>query len=173
MRNTLKAISLLLITVFILSFSSCLTEEEKIERTFETELIELDAFLAKIIDDGYDLDTTELGVYYLVYEEGEGAYPAEGDELSIKYTGYFTDGNIFDSTSDYYADGIWTFKYMDPEVGLISGMTDGLAIMKKGSKYDLIIPSNLAYGSTGSGVVPPYTTLILSIELIDIQLPAE
>jgi FKBP-type peptidyl-prolyl cis-trans isomerase len=170
MKN-IKAYSLLVLFGLVLFFSSCLTEEEKKERTYAMEMAELDNLILTVTKEGYDVDTTELGTYYVVYEEGEpdSEYPTEGDTITIDYTGYYTDGNIFDSSKDYFEDGKWTFKYLDPEIGLIPGMSDGLAIMKKGAKYDLIVPSSLAYGATGQGMVPAYTTLIFTVTLHDIK----
>lgn len=170
MKN-IKAYSFLVLFCLVLFFSSCLTDEEKEERTYEMEMAELDEMLEKIVNEGYDIDTTELGVYYVVMEEGdaEGISPAEGDTITIEYIGYYTDGSIFDASKDHFPDGKWTFKYMDEEIGLIPGMTDGLSVMTVGAEHDMIITSNLAYGATGQGLVPPYTTLIFSVTMHDIK----
>ena len=174
MKN-LKYTVLLVLFGIVFLFSSCLTDEEKEERTYAMEMAELDELLEKVSNDGYDIDTTDLGVYYIVYEEGNTGIPspAEGDTITIEYTGYFTDGSVFDSSKNYFPDGLWTFIFMDEEVGLIPGMTDGLSIMHTGAIYDLIIPSSLAYGPTGSGLVPPYTSLIFTVTLHELKPVAE
>jgi FKBP-type peptidyl-prolyl cis-trans isomerase FkpA len=170
MKN-IKAYLILIPFSLVLLFSSCLTEEEKIERTYAMEMEELEEILSGIEKEGYDIDTTDLGVYYVVMEEGDpnGITPAEGDTITIEYIGYYTDGSIFDASKDHFPDGKWTFKYMDEEIGLISGMTDGLSIMTAGAKHDMILTSNLAYGATGQGMVPGYTTLIFTVTLHDIK----
>jgi len=175
MKNINTYLFPLLISSIVLIFSSCLTDEEKEERTYAMEMAELDELLEKVSNDGYDIDTTDLGVYYIVYEEGNTGIPSplEGDTITIDYTGYFTDGSVFDSSKNYFTDGLWTFKFMDEEVGLIPGMTDGLSIMHTGGVYDLIIPSSLAYGATGSGLVPPYTSLIFTVTLHQVKPVAE
>ena len=170
MKN-LKAFSLPVLFSVILVLSSCLTDEEKEERTFAMEMAELEELLLNITKEGYDIDTTDLGVYYVVMEEGDpdGLSPSEGDTITIEYIGYYTDGSIFDASKDHFPDGKWTFKFMDEEIGLIPGMTDGLSVMTAGAEHDMILTSNLAYGATGQGMVPGYTTLIFSVKLHDLK----
>jgi len=170
MKNS-KVYSLLVLFGIVVLLSSCLTDEEKEERTFAMEMAELDELLLNITKEGYDIDTTDLGVYYVVMEEGnpDGISPSEGDTITIEYIGYYTNGSIFDASQDHFPGGKWTFKYMDEEIGLIPGMTDGLAVMTPGAKHDMIITSNLAYGATGQGLVPAYTTLIFTVTLHDIK----
>lgn len=167
MKNRIKIPAVLLLFFLILLTASCLTEEEKVERTVETEMQELNELLIRIVNEGYDIDTTDLGVYYVVYEEGTGVYPKAGDTLTVEYVAAFTDGVVFDASANHFANGKWVFIYKEESV--IQGFDNALSVMKKGGEIDAIIPSTLGYGITGSGVVPPYTTLIFNIKLDNIQ----
>jgi FKBP-type peptidyl-prolyl cis-trans isomerase FkpA len=171
MKQLGKYLTLFILVLFI--FSSCLTDDEKEERTFQLELAELDDMLKRIELEGYDIDTTESGLYYVIHESGEGATPEEGDELSIEYRGYFTNGSLFDASLDHFPDGKWKYTFKDPEDPIIAGMEEGISLMNKGANYDLIVTSNLAYGATGSGLVPPFTTLIFSVIMHDITPATE
>ena len=60
---------------------------------------ELNAALAKLESEGFDVDTSELGIYYIIHTEGEGPLPQAGDSLQLEYTGYLLNGLIFDASS--------------------------------------------------------------------------
>jgi FKBP-type peptidyl-prolyl cis-trans isomerase FkpA len=171
MNNRGKILSILLFSFSIMITTSCLTEEEKVERTIEIEMQELDEFLTELITKGYDIDTTELGVYYIVNEAGSGNYPKAGDTLSVEYIGAFLDGNIFDASANYWPDALWNFVYEEEEI--IQGLENALSVMKKGGEIDAIIPSNLAYGISGTGVIPPYTSILFNLKLQDLRPAAE
>ena len=128
---------------------------------------ELNAALESLIADGWDIDTSELGIYYIVHEEGEGPFAGEGDTLSLQYTGYLLGGLIFDASSNHYEDGIWEFVFRASE--LIPGFTDGLSVMNKGAAIDMIIPSPLAYGEEGKGLIEPFTTILFTAKLHDLK----
>lgn len=123
----------------------------------------LDSMMAR----GNDIDTTENGVYYIVFEEGEGDFAKSGDTLTVEYSGFFMHGTIFD-TSDYHnEDGVVDFVLdVDP---MIAGWKEGLKLMKKNTEILLIIPSEMAYGSQGYLSIPPYQTLLFLIKLYDIK----
>jgi FKBP-type peptidyl-prolyl cis-trans isomerase FkpA len=141
------------------------------ERTPSLEAFELNQVLANIEADGYDLDTTDLGIYYIVHKEGEGNFPEPGDTCRLEYSGFFLDGVIFDASAFHYADSTWEFVYK--EIDLISGFDDGIALMNKGAEIDMIIPSGLAYGEYGSGNIPPYSPIMFSAKMRDIKPPVE
>jgi FKBP-type peptidyl-prolyl cis-trans isomerase FklB len=99
-----------------------------------------------------------------VIKEGNGPKPAASETVVINYKGTLIDGTEFDSS--YKRGQPATF----PVSGVIPGFTEALQMMKVGSKYEIYIPSNLAYGETGAGdVIPPHSTLIFEIELLSIQ----
>ena len=108
--------------------------------------------------------TTESGLQYKVIAEGEGPSPKAGDTVTVHYRGTLVDGTEFDSS--YQRGEPATF----PLKGVIPGWTEALQLMKKGSKWVLFIPSDLAYGERGAGNrIPPNSTLIFEVELISFQ----
>lgn len=105
--------------------------------------------------------TTASGLQYKIIEEGEGPSPKAGDTVTVHYRGTFVDGTEFDSS--YQREEPATF----PLTGVIPGWTEALQLMKKGSKWVLFIPSDLAYGERGAGNrIPPNSTLIFEVELL-------
>ena len=165
MFKTIKTVAFLF--AFIFTITSCLTSgDDPDPRTPEMEQAEIDQFLKSLEDQGFDVDTTDLGVYYVVQAEGEGLFPAVGDTCFMEYTGYFLDGSVFDTSHDHFPNGIWEFNYL--EVALIPGFDDGIALLNKGAEVDMIIPSSLAYDSGTSGI-PPYTTLLFAAKMHDLK----
>jgi FKBP-type peptidyl-prolyl cis-trans isomerase FklB len=108
---------------------------------------------------------TASGLQYKVITEGEGAKPKATDKVKVHYSGTLIDGKEFDSS----------YKRNQPaEFGLgqvIKGWTEGLQLMNVGSKYELYIPSGLAYGPNGPPSIGPSQTLIFTVELLDIITP--
>ena len=107
---------------------------------------------------------TESGLQYKVITQGSGKKPVATDTVETHYEGKTLDGNIFDSS--YRRGQTATF----PLNGVIKGWTEALQLMAEGSKYELYIPSELAYGASGSGgTIQPYSTLIFTVELIAVK----
>ncbi len=156
---------LAMVSMFL--FSSCLKNEDD-KRTYSAaeEIALRNTYLNNLVNEGYDIDTTENGVYYVVMDEGTGDFAKQGDTLTVAYVGYFIDGTPFD-TSLGRGDGKYTFIL--GVTSLISGWNEGMKVMNKGSKIQFIIPSEHAYKSTGYLSVPPYQTLVFVIELFDIN----
>lgn len=108
--------------------------------------------------------TTASGLQYKVIKEGTGKKPTATDTVTVNYRGALIDGTEFDSS--YKRNEPTTF----PVNGVIPGWTEALQMMKTGSKYQLFIPSNLAYGDRGAGPqIGPNATLIFEVELISIK----
>lgn len=128
----------------------------------ETNTQESEAFLAA--NAGKDgVLTVESGLQYKVLEAGEGAKPSADDVVEVHYRGTLIDGTEFDSS---YARGeSITF----PVNGVIQGWTEALQLMPVGSKWELYIPSDLAYGPGGTqGAIGPNQALIFEVELLSI-----
>ena len=162
----IRTIIVSLIALTAITLTSCLktTEEEEREpRTKALEQAEREALLTAMIDDDLDVDTTALGVYYVIREEGEGPVIAPGATITIAYNGYHINGGgMFDSSQS------WEFVY--PLENLIEGFNDGLSIMKKDMIAEFIIPSHLAYGIYGSPpVIDSYETLLFAIKVIKVK----
>lgn len=108
--------------------------------------------------------TTDSGLQYRVITPGTGAMPSENDTVVTHYRGTLIDGREFDSS--YSRNKPATF----PVKGVIKGWTEALQLMKVGAKWQLFVPSELAYGSMKrSELIQPNSTLIFEIELIDIK----
>ena len=105
--------------------------------------------------------TTASGLQYKVLVEGTGKTPSAKDEVTVKYEGRLLDGTVFDSS--YKRKGE-TAKFRVNQV--IKGWTEALKMMPVGSKWELYIPHDLAYGSRKAGNIPPYSTLIFTVELV-------
>jgi FKBP-type peptidyl-prolyl cis-trans isomerase len=108
------------------------------------------------------ITVTRSGLQYEVLQEGTGPRPTASDTVRVHYQGSLTNGTVFDSS--YYQGEPVEF----PLSNVISGWTEGLQLMRVGSVYRLIVPSNLAYGPQGRPQIPPYATLIFEIELLEI-----
>jgi FKBP-type peptidyl-prolyl cis-trans isomerase FkpA len=108
--------------------------------------------------------TTASGLQYTVIEEGTGARPKATDKVKVHYVGTLLDGKEFDSSIRRGQPAEF------PLNGVIPGWTEGLQLMKVGSKYKFFIPSNLAYGDSGApqGGIGPGAVLIFEVTLLDI-----
>jgi peptidyl-prolyl cis-trans isomerase A (cyclophilin A) len=105
---------------------------------------------------------TSTGLFYVVEKEGTGAKALPGKNVSVAYKGMFSDGRIFDQSQP---GSPLTFQLGVGQV--IKGWDEGIALMKVGSKYKLLIPYQLAYGEAGyPGAIPPKSNLIFETELI-------
>ena len=109
--------------------------------------------------------TTASGLQYKVMTEGNGAQPKATDTVTVNYRGTLTDGTEFDSS--YKRNQPASF----PVGGVIKGWTEALQLMKAGSKYQLFIPADLAYGKEGRPGIPPNSVLIFEVELMDVKSP--
>lgn len=108
--------------------------------------------------------STASGLQYKVISAGTGAKPSASDTVTVHYEGKLLDGTVFDSS--YKRKEPATF----PLNGVIPGWTEALQLMPTGSKYELYLPSQLAYGERGAGGdIGPNAVLIFTVELISIQ----
>ena len=138
-------------------------QQERLKEVSARNLEEGTAFMAQNAKkDG--VKTLPSGLQYKVIKEGKGKMPKAEDTVTVNYRGTFMDGTEFDSS--YKRGEPVTFQVN----GVIKGWTEALQLMKEGSKWELFIPSDLAYGERGAGqTIPPNSTLIFQVELISVQ----
>jgi len=109
--------------------------------------------------------TLPSGLQYKVLQEGTGPKPTATDQVVCNYRGTLLDGTEFDSS----------YKRGQPATFLVNhvikGWTEALQLMPVGSKWQLFVPANLAYGDRGTGPIGPNATLIFEVELVSIQKP--
>ena len=108
--------------------------------------------------------TTPSGLQYKIITEGKGAIPADSSKVKVNYKGTLIDGTEFDSS--YKRNEPATFRANQ----VIKGWTEALTMMPVGSKWELYIPYDLAYGSRETGSqIKPFSTLIFEVELLGIE----
>lgn len=111
------------------------------------------------------LMTTESGLKYEDIVVGSGASPKAGQQVTVHYTGTLEDGTKFDSSLDRGQPFTFTIGVRQ----VIRGWDEGVMTMKVGGKRRLVIPPQLGYGSRGVGPIPPNSTLVFEVELLDIK----
>jgi FKBP-type peptidyl-prolyl cis-trans isomerase FklB len=108
------------------------------------------------------ITTLASGLQYEVITAGEGPKPTRDSTVRTHYHGTLIDGTVFDSSYDRGQPAEF------PVGGVIAGWTEALQLMNTGSKWRLYVPSELAYGAQGVGSIPPHSTLVFDVELLDI-----
>ena len=107
--------------------------------------------------------TTESGLQYEVLKMGKGKKPSATDKVKVHYHGTLIDGTVFDSSVDRGEPITFGLNQV------IRGWTEGVQLMPVGSKFKFYIPQELGYGERAAGDIPPYSTLIFEVELLDIE----
>jgi FKBP-type peptidyl-prolyl cis-trans isomerase FkpA len=107
---------------------------------------------------------TASGLIFISKKTGHGPHPQVGDKVSVHYTGYLLNGQKFDSSVDRGKP----FEFTLGKHQVIAGWDEGIAKLRKGGKATLIIPSKLGYGARNMGPIPPFSTLVFDVELMDI-----
>jgi FKBP-type peptidyl-prolyl cis-trans isomerase len=134
--------------------------QRAMEKKYEENRLLEEEFLAKNRERP-EVQITSSGLQYEVFDETGGEKPKADSIVKVIYIGSFMNGNVFDSSEDEGA--------LIPLNMVIPGWTEGLLLMGVGSKYKLYIPSGLAYGQEGiQSIIPPYSPLIFTVELLDI-----
>jgi len=138
-------------------------QEEKMQLAGDANKKEGEAFLeANKTKEG--VVTLPSGLQYKILQAGTGPIPTSADSVVCNYRGTLINGKEFDSS--YKRGQPATF----PVSGVIKGWTEALKLMPVGSKWQLFVPADLAYGARGAGPdIGPNSTLIFEVELISIQ----
>ncbi|MDR0442213.1 MAG: FKBP-type peptidyl-prolyl cis-trans isomerase [Treponema sp.] len=140
--------------------------QNSIDKRAEVNRRTEEEFLAKNRE-RLEVHTTPSGLQYEIILETTGEKPGAHSVVRVHYEGSFTDGKLFDSSGTAGGNGVSI-----PLDRVIPGWTEGIMKMSVGSKYKLFIPSGLAYGKEGiQSMIPPYSTLIFTVELLEITNP--
>ena len=107
--------------------------------------------------------TLPSGLQYKILTKGEGPVPTANQKVKVNYEGHLIDGTEFDSS--YKRNQPSSFRCNQ----VIKGWTEALCKMPVGSKWELYIPYDLAYGDRDTGKIKPYSTLIFTVELLEIE----
>jgi FKBP-type peptidyl-prolyl cis-trans isomerase FklB len=110
-----------------------------------------------------DVKTLPSGLQYKVLKAGNGPSPVATDTVKTHYHGTFLNGEVFDSSVERGE------PIEFPVNGVIKGWTEALQLMKVGDKWQLFIPSDLAYGPEGQGPIPPNSVLVFEVELLGVS----
>ena len=137
-------------------------QKADLERMEAEEAVLRNAYLAENYPDAKPV---ESGLYYIETKKGSGSNPENGQKVKVHYKGMFLDGTVFDSSFD--RDQPIDFTLGQGEV--IRGWDEGISMMKKGGTAILVIPSDIAYGPNGRGSIPPFSTLVFEVELVDVN----
>ncbi len=124
-------------------------------------------WLDAMVEKKLNIDTTSTGIYYVPDKVGTGPKVQAGDKVTVKYTGMFLDGTVFDASA--YHNDAGTMTYVHKTDPLIQGWEEGIEVLSKGGSAAFLIPSAKGYGASGYSTIPPYQPLIFIIEVVDIQ----
>lgn len=132
---------------------------------FEVEVLDVTPGLRPYDVKGLDTVKTTSGLkYIMVSSNKEEVKASTGDKVKVHYTGYLLDGKIFDSSVERGTP----FEFQLGKGMVIPGWDEAIALMHKNEKARLIIPSNLGYGDRPAGPIPPGSTLVFDVELVDV-----
>lgn len=143
---------------------------QELLQAYETEILSQQAVKNKKAGEAFlaenktkpGVKTLASGLQYKVIKDGKGASPKLTDTVQANYRGTLIDGTEFDNSEKH--GGASSF----PVGKVIAGWTEALQLMKVGSKWQLFIPANLAYGERGQNTIPPNSTLVFDVELVGI-----
>jgi FKBP-type peptidyl-prolyl cis-trans isomerase len=136
--------------------------KEKSQEAGKNNLLAADDFLEKNKTKNSDIKETPTGLQYRVLQEGEGTSPGLNDRVMVHYAGRLIDGSEFDSSIERGEPSSFGLTQV------IKGWTEGLQLMKVGSKFEFFIHPKLGYGSRQKPNIPANSLLIFEVELLEI-----
>ena len=139
-----------------------LKKEEKGRAAKQDETVLLDKYLK---DNNITVKPTASGLYFIEKTKGTGAQAMAGKIVKVHYRGTLLNGTKFDSSFDRNEP----YEFTLGTGRVIAGWDEGIAMMKQGGKAMLIIPSSIAYGEVDKGQIPPYSTLVFDVELVEVK----
>ncbi len=136
-------------------------QAEKMKLSYGQNIDEGEEFLAENKKRN-GVQETVSGLQYEVISMGSGVKPSPEDQVRVHYTGTLIDGTEFDSSIERGEPAVF-------QVGqVIQGWQEGIQLMPAGSKFKFYIPYELGYGESGAGPIPPFSTLIFDVELLEV-----
>ena len=147
-------------------FSSCLkSNDTSPSNTAETEAALIKSWKTKMKSTNIAYDSTTTKIFYIIDKTkvGTGSNVTTGKTVTVKYTGTFMDGSIFDSSDSF------TYVHKASNQRMITGWEEGIELLNKGAKATFLFPSSLAYGPYGYSSIPGYSPLFFVIEVVDIK----
>lgn len=153
----------------VMSLPDAQAEMQRLGKAMEEKQNVLDTktladYVAK---EGIQAEKLPTGVYVAVTKPGTGAKPKPGEMVAVSYKGTLLDGKQFDAS---LRDGKDTpYEYAFDQGQVIAGWDQGIAMLQKGAKATILVPSSLGYGTRGSGPIPPNSPLRFDVELVDIK----
>ena len=148
-------IRIFIICLAALTFASCGDDQ------LEKDITIIEQFIAENNLTG--VQSLDNGLHYIIYEEGGAEKPILGDVVTVDYIGYYTDGQLFDSSYDKGEPLVSDLNR------LIRGWRDGLTLFGRGGRGMLMIPSELGYGSAAPSGIRDNAVLVFEIVLIDFE----
>jgi len=140
----------------LILFNSCnKNEDEDFQTQYDKDIALIEDYL---VENNLTAEKTSSGLYYIITNEGSGAYPSVNNTVTVQYSGYLLDGTKFDSGTSAFSLS-----------GVIQGWQEGIPKFRTKGRGKLIMPSYLGYGASGSGSVPANAVLIFDIYLISFQ----
>src|SRR5690606_2358484 len=144
-------------------------ESEKAAKATEQKAAEEKAFQEYFKTKNLKPLKTASGLYYVIKKKGTTPLVKATDQVSVNYTGYLLDGNVFDSNVDSNFKHVEPFNFTVGQGNVIKGWDEGLTLVGKGGELTLYIPSAMAYGERGAGgLIQPYTPLAFDIEVLNV-----
>ncbi|MEI6020825.1 MAG: FKBP-type peptidyl-prolyl cis-trans isomerase [Bacteroidota bacterium] len=150
----MKQFALLFFILILYTHSAC-------KKTSNQVAVDESIITKYISDNHLNASATGSGLYYVSDLKGTGATPNINSNVTVKYTGYLTNGTVFDQTTNIGA----SFNLN----GVIKGWQEGIPLFNRGGKGKLLIPSALGYGSQANGRIPANSVLIFDIDVLDVR----
>ncbi len=171
--------SILKFLFILLIISSCQSDKNKVShqadpRSLQEAMVRTNQSMVRMEDErirayisryGWPMKKTGTGLYYLLYSKGHGRLPETGDRVTLEYSVKLLTGNeLYNSQTD------GTLKAVLGKGQIISGLEEGIFLMRVGDKAKFIIPSHLAYGLLGDQKrIPQKATLLYDVSLVSLQ----
>ncbi len=138
-------------------------QEQEMTQRKQEELVNLNAYIQK---NNIKEKPAGSGLYYIELKKGKGEKITTNYVVKVHYRGELLDGTVFDSS-----EGKEPIEFIAGMGEVIKGWDEALLMMQKGTKAKVIIPSSIGYGAQQAGPIPPYSTLVFTIEIVDIKPP--